>query len=122
MLVILPLLFIIVILGFSQGVIAAILGSKLFVALGEVSYGIYILHFPVWDWLNLFGITHVFSGWSLLFPYLTILLTISALSYYFIERPLRRKIQGLFMLAGCRARRAPCVDTWHGGVEQQRHW
>jgi peptidoglycan/LPS O-acetylase OafA/YrhL len=103
-----PLLPIIYILAHSRGIIAMLLGSKLFVTLGEISYGIYILHWPVWDWLAFFGITRIFSGWLLLFPYLSTLFAFSALSYYFIERPLRRKIRSVWAR---RQRRAKDVQA-----------
>lgn len=89
-------LLIIVLLAASRGLIAAILSSRLFVELGELSYGIYILHEPIWGWFSLLGITHIFSGWIPSLLYLTTLLVISVLSYHFVERPLRRWIRSLW--------------------------
>jgi peptidoglycan/LPS O-acetylase OafA/YrhL len=82
-------------LASSRGLTASILGSRLFVALGEMSYGVYILHVPIWECLALLGLPHTLWGWTLL-PYLAIVLALSALSYYVVERPTRRWIRSLW--------------------------
>jgi len=71
------------------------------VFIGEISYGIYILqrpvHYYVVDQINskYFHLT----GSSLFYIYFLSLLAISSLSYYIIERPLRRKINSMYLFS-----------------------
>jgi peptidoglycan/LPS O-acetylase OafA/YrhL len=67
------------------------------VFMGEISYGIYILqrpvHYFIADQLNVkfFHLTTI----PLFYLYFMVLLLISSLSYYFIEKPLRTKINSI---------------------------
>ncbi len=67
------------------------------VFMGEISYGIYILqrpvHYYIADQLNV-KFLHLTAA-PLFYIYMLALLTISGLSYYFIEKPLRRKINSI---------------------------
>ncbi len=71
------------------------------VFIGEISYGIYILQRPVHyyfvDQLNIkyFHLT----GTPLFYAYFISLLLVSSLSYYIIERPLRRKINSIHIFS-----------------------
>ncbi len=52
--------------------------------LGAVSYGLYLWHFPIYKMLLSFDLT----GWRLLTSGILITLSVAALSYYYLERPL----------------------------------
>lgn len=102
-----PLAALIYLIAQERGHLAHILAAPLSVWLGEISYGIYILHWPVWSWLALF------AGQVLRLPasapvpfavYLAVLLAAAGWSYRAIERPLRRTIR-----LSWEARRLP----WH---------
>jgi len=73
-----------------------ILNVKGFIFLGEISYGIYILQFPVYKFLEVFNerLVHMPKQFFFYFA-LFILLLAASLSYRFIEQPLRRKISSL---------------------------
>ena len=92
----LALLFIplIIFISLNTGIITKIFSQKIFVFLGEISYGIYILQIPV------FGFTEyalqklrISGDLKLFLCGVTALLFFSALSYLFIEKPLREKIK-----------------------------
>ncbi len=73
----------------------AFLNVKALVILGEISYGIYIFQFPVHElvqWLNVYMKLPfpVFFYFSLL-----ALCLVATLSYYFVERPVRDKINAI---------------------------
>ncbi len=72
------------------------LNIKGFVFLGEISYGIYILQRPVYKFLEVLNgqYTHLPNQYFFIIAFV-FLLVISALSYLFIEKPLRRKINSL---------------------------
>lgn len=69
------------------------------VLLGDASYGIYILQFPVWSWLNA-GLTrlHVplgFDSWPGWFAFACILSGFCVLVYRYLELPARRAIRAV---------------------------
>lgn len=63
--------------------------------LGEISYGIYLLQEPVHKYMvRLNDYLHLPYNEAFFYAYLAVLLTASTLSYYLIEIPLRKKING----------------------------
>lgn len=72
------------------------LNAKAFVFLGEISYGIYILQFPIFKFLKAINERYMhISVQYFFFIGLAVLLVVSALSYVMFEKPLRRKINTL---------------------------
>lgn len=72
------------------------LNVKPLIYLGEISYGIYILQFPVylyWEKLNN-KVLHVNAD-AAFYVFVVLLIIVSALSYEFIEHPLRKRINAL---------------------------
>jgi peptidoglycan/LPS O-acetylase OafA/YrhL len=65
-------------------------GAKPFIFLGDISYGIYMWQFPVF-----LGVSHLFQTSEVsLFEflvYLILLILIAAISFHFVEKPLRKK-------------------------------
>jgi len=67
--------------------LARALATKPFVALGKISYGVYLWHYPIFLWLNA-GRTG-FNGWGLFALRLVVTLLVSSFSYLAIERHVR---------------------------------
>ena len=71
------------------------------VFIGEISYGIYILqkpvHYYIADQLNV-KFLHL-AETPLFYVYFVSLLFVSSLSYYIIEKPLRRKINSFYIFS-----------------------
>jgi peptidoglycan/LPS O-acetylase OafA/YrhL len=66
---------------------------RLFIFLGEISYGIYILQFPVHTIMELFNRKYFhFSETMFFYAYLFILLMITIIAHYLVDRPLRKII------------------------------
>ena len=88
-------LFAVAILGLAgRHAITRVLAFPLFVAVGEASYCLYIMHFNLWRWLHVSGILvklHVirFDPWISYF----ILEVTAYLAYRLIERPSRNWLQ-----------------------------
>ncbi len=59
----------------------------LLVLLGEASYGLYLIHIPVW---HLFELLHLVAIQALYPLYLCLCIGLSILSFYFVETPARR--------------------------------
>lgn len=69
---------------------------KPMVFLGEISYGIYILQAPLYYFVSYVNnVQWKLPERSMFFLYLGILIVLSTLSYYFVEKPLRKKISSL---------------------------
>ena len=90
--------------------------ARLVVLLGEASYSLYLLHWPLWDWLTLLlGRPRVAPGspvgWLLVLGYLALLIIASLGSYRYIEKPARQAIRSFSStvvgrVGGARTRRA----------------
>lgn len=84
----------ILLLALNTGSATLLFKSKAAVFLGEISYSIYILHYPIHlfvkHFLKMFGIN---GELKLLLIYIPVLIVFSALSYTYIETPLRKKIK-----------------------------
>lgn len=77
-----------VLLSPAQGLAGKMIGSKPMVWLGQLSYSLYLWHWPVLALLRYFTGTQVLDiSFSLLFITLTLML--STVSYYWVETPLR---------------------------------
>jgi hypothetical protein len=70
------------------GAVRTLLSLRPFVALGRISYGVYLYHLPVF----LFVTTprSGLHGWSLFAVRILITLAVSIASYWLVERPIRR--------------------------------
>ena len=97
----LALLFIplITLISLNNGVFTTIFKNKICIFLGEISFGIYILQYPVWQWITDYRLKKYFQidkveDFSLaFFIRLLALIIIAGISYIFFEVPLRDKIK-----------------------------
>jgi peptidoglycan/LPS O-acetylase OafA/YrhL len=85
-----PIIGVCLIIWFSDKneLITKILSTKLFVTIGLISYSLYLWHYPIFAFARIIEITQG-SFYKLLLAIIVILLSI--VSYYFIERPFRNK-------------------------------
>ena len=86
--------FIILVISLNNGLISRIISKKIFVFLGEISFGIYILQIPIHE--GLYKIIKPFYNNhynAFFFVYLAVLILFSAISYQFVENPLRKLIR-----------------------------
>lgn len=90
----------ILLLSWSNGYLSRLLSSDFLVFLGEISYSIYILHFPVWTLLDSelmqkYLLLNKISNHQdlLFFVKLLILIVLSSISYLYFEKPLREIIK-----------------------------
>ena len=67
--------------------------STWLVVLGEASYGLYLLHIPLW---HIFGLNYLTASPIAYMLYIATALAISVLSFYFFETPVRRRILQYF--------------------------
>lgn len=72
----------------QRGPVARLLALPPLVWLGTISYGVYLWHWPIFLVLN--GERTGWSGWSLFAARCAATLAVAVLSYWLIERPVRR--------------------------------
>lgn len=88
----------ILLLASSNGKITTLFRHKFLVFLGEISFGVYILQVPIFLFTkNIFKFINLTNPQVSFYCYLTILIAFSALSYIFIETPLRNKIKDIHL-------------------------
>lgn len=84
----------IILLSLNTGVLAKVSKWKFFILLGEISYGIYILQYPVFLWSReLFNYLHVENLTARFLVFLSVLAISSFISYQYFETPLRKLIK-----------------------------
>ncbi len=90
----------ILLLSLNKVAITQLFNKKIFMFLGEISFGIYILQFIVWQYISDYrlnkylGLDKVEDFVFCFFLRLFILIGLSAFSYLYIETPIRNKIRG----------------------------
>lgn len=84
---------IMLILGSSSGyrLVEATLSLRWLVVLGEASYGLYLIHIPIWHAFTRMSLGHSRSEYL---GYLAFTLAASVCSFYFLETPARKWILG----------------------------
>jgi peptidoglycan/LPS O-acetylase OafA/YrhL len=85
-------------LALGGGPVARVLSHPVLTLLGDASYSMYILHYPVFAWLNAGPVRQKFSlskmvGIGGMAIYLTILIAVSVLVFKTIEEPLHRLLK-----------------------------
>tara|TARA_R110002073_G_scaffold306012_4_gene475143 strand:+ start:4784 stop:5851 length:1068 start_codon:yes stop_codon:yes gene_type:complete len=91
----------IILISLSNDKFTKLISKNIFVFLGEISFGIYILQAPVWHIFSdfrmdkYFGLNKEIDFTASFFLRLFILIVISSLSYLYFEKPLRSKIKRL---------------------------
>lgn len=86
-------------LSSSNDLITKILKSKIFIYLGEISFGVYILQYPIFMICTTFRISKYFhlsltdNSELIFFVKVLILILVSTLSHFFFENPLRKIIR-----------------------------
>jgi peptidoglycan/LPS O-acetylase OafA/YrhL len=76
--------------------LTAVLGNRFFIFLGEISYSVYILQLPVILVFKYVYQIDKFTDVSQFFWYSAILVMVSAILFYIVERPMQKWILGLF--------------------------
>ncbi|WP_082603507.1 acyltransferase family protein [Flavobacterium sp. Root901] len=86
----------IILISLNNGIITTLFKKRIFIFLGEISFGIYILQFPVYSLVSAYSVNkylHLSEPTLVFFLRLIILIIISSLSYVYIEKPIRDKIR-----------------------------
>jgi peptidoglycan/LPS O-acetylase OafA/YrhL len=84
----------ILMLSLNNGYLSHLFNKKPMVFLGEISYGIYILQFPMYFWSQGFlKLVGIMNGYILFFVPFVILISVSAISYVYIEVPIRNWVK-----------------------------
>lgn len=82
-----------VVVGLEAGALSAVFTWRPLVALGVISYGVYLWQDPIWFlWLAVTGLRWD-SVWSLL-PMVPVIVAVAWLSYRFVEKPIRDRVRG----------------------------
>ncbi|MCJ1809540.1 acyltransferase [Flavobacterium oreochromis] len=95
----------ILLISLSNDLITKIFSKKIFIFLGEISFGIYILQAPVWvifsDYrmFKYLGLNKEFDFTISFLIRLLILIIVSSLSYLYFEKPIRNLIKKLQLTA-----------------------
>lgn len=83
----------------QAGPVRSLLSKSLLVRVGEVSYGLYLIHWPVIVWLNSDRVD--LNATALFGVQVAVTVILTLMSYWLIEQPIRqRKILRTFPLAG----------------------
>jgi peptidoglycan/LPS O-acetylase OafA/YrhL len=88
--------FAVLLLSLAQGqhASARVLGTPALCVLGEASYGLYILHFPLHAWLERLGLlAPQWSGWPSFVAYAGLAVACALLSRRFVEAPTGRALR-----------------------------
>lgn len=83
-------------LALEGGLLAKILAVPALIFLGNASYAMYILHFPIGEWLLLSSIAfleHTFDGLGWVFFYTFTVIVVSSVFYRWVEEPLHRRLR-----------------------------
>lgn len=93
-LVVIPFSILILSLAQGDGVVQKAMSHKVPVFLGEASYALYILHYPLMIWYyNAVVLPFELSRTAMFYSYLVILIALSCLVFRFMETPARRLIR-----------------------------
>jgi peptidoglycan/LPS O-acetylase OafA/YrhL len=71
----------------QAGWFARVLSVRPLVELGKISYGVYVFHWPIFQWID--GRADGRTGWSLFAVRMVVTLAVSVASYRLIEQPMR---------------------------------
>ncbi len=92
----------IILLSSNNGKLTTLFKKKIFVFLGEISFGVYILQKPVFKWLSdkqtgkYFLMDRIDNVNMAFFVKFFSLLLLASLSYIYFEKPIREKIKNIF--------------------------
>lgn len=91
---------IILLCSLNTGKITRLFNLKIFVFLGEISYGIYILQKPIYEFTIIISKAIGFNNsQGIFYSYLVVLVIISGLSYVYFEAPVRQWIKSAISLS-----------------------
>ena len=96
----LPFLFLILSLAYSKNIITNIMSMPFFVLLGESSYSLYILQMPIYNIYTVHVSKHIvghlnISSDGLFYIFVFLLVAVSIVSFYIIEKPGKKIILNL---------------------------
>lgn len=87
---------IIIFISLNNGLITKVFQKKPFVFLGQISYGIYILQYPIYSLFSAYSINKYFQisdSNIVFFIRLVILIVVSSITYIYIEKPIQEIIK-----------------------------
>jgi peptidoglycan/LPS O-acetylase OafA/YrhL len=84
----------IILISANNGNLTRLFNHRLFIFLGEISFGMYILQVPTFLWVSRFvrKIIHISNPTIIFYVSLSVLIIFASISYKYFETPLRKLI------------------------------